>query len=284
MKNIFTILLVVVAGAILNAQTITQSVSQVITAGSTVACRNIETGAASGDNRYFRFFQLSDYNISGSYSITGVQFGIQELNSAVGMYPITVKLYATSAVFPAGFTTLSGYTLIAQQTYNVLNQQNTIFSAPLSAIVPAEQNLVVEVGYEADLSGNTIVFIGSNNLGETAPTYLMTIACGTPQPTPTAQIVNGSQMHMVMNVTGAVAGVTDNSWSKLTIFPNPTNGILHINVEEPVTQIKVFDMLNQIVLHTAGSQSIGTFNLCSGVYRIEVATINGIYTSRFLKE
>jgi uncharacterized repeat protein (TIGR01451 family) len=194
-----------------DSTTITHSASQTIQAGNSVAC------AASGltvQNQYLRTFTLSNFGIVGEFDVTSVSFGIE---SATIAHNATVNLYTLN-----GALNYANMTLIGTATANITAQNLTILTVPVTANVPAGGTLVVEVVSPNLQPVGGAFFVGSNNLGQTAPSYLASSACGIAQPTDTAAIgVPG--MHIVMNVTGTADAPTcdvPNSWASIA----PTGG------------------------------------------------------------
>ena len=95
--------------------------------------------------------------------------------------------------------------------------------------------LVVEIfPPDGQTAGNSF-FIGSNNLGQTAPSYLAAADCGVPEPTNTATI-GFPDMHIVMNVTGDVstADVCANPADVPWLSEVPTNGATAGGASTPV--------------------------------------------------
>src|SRR5436190_15908292 len=121
--------------------TITQSVSQEIVSGNSVACNN---GTATAQNSYWRAFDMTTFTGGAQYDISSVSFGIESAVSGSGTgQPITVNLYTNSgAPFPGGTRTL----LATTDPLTVADQALTVVEVPLVATVPAgTYELVMEV-------------------------------------------------------------------------------------------------------------------------------------------
>ena len=177
--------------------TLTQSASQAVTALNSVSCN---AGGLHADNSYYRAFDLSGF--PGGFSVCAVEFAIETATGAGGVQPVTVNVYAnTGGVFPAGTQTLVG-----TQNISLANQSATIFNQPLAALVPAGSGqLVFEVFTPDGQAAGHTFFIGSNNGGETGPSFLEAAACAITTPTPTGAI-GFPQMQIIMNVLGDPAG------------------------------------------------------------------------------
>jgi hypothetical protein len=288
MKKI-TLLFLLLIGFVSNAQTISHSTS--LDLGTTnVACN---AGAApnntSSDNRYFRFFNLSSFGITEDWAVQNVQFGIQSLNipTLPGGFPITVVLYTTTATnFPTLYPT--GYTELTQITTNFpTDAAGTLVTVELDAVVPAGSNLLVEIGYAAQEAGSlNRVFLSANDLGQSAPTYISSTACGILAPATMASI-NFPNAHFVLAVTGQTLSLGSNDLDKVSIYPNPTKG--NVNIDLPATvyveSATITDITGKqmdVKLDANNSFSIAQFR--NGVYILNIQTSEGVINKRIIKE
>jgi len=195
----------------LDAVTITHSVSQEIMSGNSVSCNG---GGGHTDNSYLRVFTLSDFGINSDFTITNVEIGIETaVAGGGGNQPATVNLYTLE-----GPLLWANLTLIGSAPVVVTDQALTIINMPVNGVALAGSTLVVEFFTpNGQLDGN-LLFVGSNNLGQTGLTYLAAVDCGVAEPTDTADI-GFPGMHLVMNVTGEVVNA-DIPWLSET----PTSG------------------------------------------------------------
>ena len=192
--------------------TITHSTSQSIIALNSVSCN---AGGLHTNNSYMRVFDLAAFGLPNGLDVTEVEFGIEQALGATGSQPVTVNLYVKTV--PANPLTFANLTPIGTASTNVTDQAATILAVPVAGSAGAGSILVVEVFTpEGQTAGNSF-FIGSNNLGQTAPSYLAAADCGVPEPTDTAAI-GFPGMHIVMNVTGD-ADVTPQACTALSDIP-----------------------------------------------------------------
>lgn len=289
MKKI-TLSLFLLGSLLANAQTITQSTSLTVEPENSIACS--QQGFATADNSYFRFFKLADdHNITQAYTVTSVNFGVETLlTAAAGSHPIKVSLYATTAAFPAGFATLTGYTLVTEQSFNVPDQEAvSTFTANITGTIPAGSNLVVELSYLGDTTGNTILFIGSNDDGETGPTYIKSTGCGIEAPTLVSGVAPpGSVMNLVMSVVGTTgtAGIENNVLNSVALYPNPTNGLVTIQVPNGllVNSATLTDVTGKVMNVNVNANTVNIANYASGVYFLNLTTDQGNVTRKIVKE
>lgn len=75
----------------------------------------------------------------------------------------------------------------------------------------------------------------------------------------------------------------DFSYSDLTIFPNPTNDVVNINLDFP-KKVNVYDLQGKLVLKSIDTSQIDVSQLIGGVYFLEVLDRNSIRkVSKFIK-
>ncbi|MFC8800714.1 S8 family serine peptidase [Promicromonospora sp. NPDC057138] len=160
--------------------TITHSSSQDITAGNSVAC-------GAGPTKWLRTFTLEDFDIGGEFAVTNVSFGVEMAPEATD---VTVNLYELDGDF-----VYANMTLLGSADATLEPQELTMVDVPVTGTASAGSTLVVEVVGEPGL------FIGSNAEPETAPSYIASDDCGTPEPT-TVEELGFPDMHTVLNVTG----------------------------------------------------------------------------------
>lgn len=182
--------------------TITESTSQTITQGNSVACSS-DNGVTTTENHYWRAFNMNTFTGGQEYDITSVDFGIEQATSGSGTgQPLTVNLYANhGSAFPGGDwqSNLIG----TSGTINIPDQSLTIFNVPITATVPAGTlELVMEVMTPDGTNVGNAFFIGSNTDAETGTSYLSAVDCGLTDPTPVGDI-GFPNMHIVFNVNGS---------------------------------------------------------------------------------
>lgn len=288
MKKI-TLLLLLLIGFNGVSQTISHSTSMEL-GNTNVAC-NAGQGAAatSSDNRYFRFFNLASFSITGNYTVQSVQFGVQSLNipTLPGGFPVTVKIYSTTNTnFPTGYPT--GYNELTQITTNMqLTDVETLVSIPISVVIPAGSNMLVEVGYALQEAGSANrIFLSANNLGQTAPTYISSTGCSLANPVTMASI-GFADAHFVLSVTGEVLSLNDSLLQQVAVYPNPTKEKVTVSLPNAlsVTKASLTDISGKqmtILLDANNSFSVSEF--AAGIYILNLETSEGVLNKRIVKE
>ncbi len=189
--------------AVAGLEILTHSLSQEIMAGNSVACNN---GFAHTDNSYIRTFYLPDFGITSDFSIVEVDMGIEMATGGGGSQAVEVRLYTLDGALLWG-----NMTLIGQAAVDISDQDLTHFAIPVTGLAPTGSTLVVEFFTPDGNAGGNLLFVGSNNLGQTAPTYLAAADCGVTEPMDVADI-GFPGMHLVMNVTGMTGGAAGIPW------------------------------------------------------------------------
>ena len=200
---------------------LTHSLSQDIIDANSVSC---SSGGLHADNSYLRTFYLPDFGIMNPFEITAVEMGIETAAGASGDQPVEVRLYTLD-----GALLWANLTLIGQASVNIPDQTLSHFTIPVSGNAPAGSTLVVEFFTPNGQTAGHTLFVGSNNLGQTALSYLAAADCGITEPTDTGTI-GFPEMQIVMNVTGMTAGAGGVPW----LFEDPISGTIPADSMLPV--------------------------------------------------
>jgi hypothetical protein len=95
------------------------------------------------------------------------------------------------------------------------------------------------------------------------------------------------------NLTTNGIGLSEfNSIKSINVYPNPTSGVLHFNLEakqQKNIQVEVRNMLGQTVLQESidtmyGDGTLNVDYLTPGVYLLNILDGNNVYTGKFIKE
>lgn len=201
----------------------THSESQRIVPNNTVAC-STDVGL-TGDNGFLRTFTLNDFAIAHDFEVTDVSFGVEAVN--LGPSVVTVRLY----ILDGETLTYDNMTEIGSAAVTLQPQALEMVTVPVTATAPAGSTLVVELD-APDTSQTSGFFAGSNAEGESAPSYLRSVACGMPEPAPMSAI-GFPDTHLVMNVTGTTEAPGTQIPEWLTIAP--TSGTVAPGQSQEVT-------------------------------------------------
>jgi Carboxypeptidase regulatory-like domain len=198
--TVFCFLLVAVAAGW--AATLWQNTdATTIVTNNSISCN---LAGEHADTSYWRAFTPITYGYTGIFSVTGVRIGIEEaVAGSGGSQPFTVRIYTnTGGAFPAGTRTLIG-------TTNTTAANGALFFQDINVTAPANTvgtEIVVEVFTPNGQSVHNRFFIGSNNLGQSAPSYISAADCSAPNPTTVAS-AGAPNMHTLIALVGT--GATD---------------------------------------------------------------------------
>ncbi len=123
---------------------------------------------ADGDNYYYRVFDLPAMGQTTDIDISDVTIGVFE--SQVNTHVI-VNIYSLDGTIETGNLTLLGY---GNMFLPATSQQ--LVSVPVTATVPYDQVMVVEVVTPGSLFGGQVM--ASNSMGETGQSYYKSPSCG----------------------------------------------------------------------------------------------------------
>jgi len=205
---------------------------------------------ATGNNLTYQ------WNVNGTPINGATNNSYQLTSTGPGTYPYSVDI--TSAACQVSVS-LSNNTTTAN-----------VYSRPTPTIVPAG-NLLQTQGYNSYqwyLNGVPIAdATGPNHLATQNGTYYVVVnhdgACPGTSPS--------------IDVTLSTVGLAqEDISSKFTIYPNPTENIIHINSNEKLQNITIIDMYGkQVKTLNENVQAINVSELSKGMYSLRILTNNG---------
>lgn len=77
-----------------------------------------------------------------------------------------------------------------------------------------------------------------------------------------------------VNVTGTLSTPSFDD-NEISIYPNPTNGILNVDAIETISKIEIFNILGSLVKISENSNQINLTDLNSGTYFAKITSIEG---------
>lgn len=166
-----------------------------ITSLNSISC-NAE--GLHADNSYYRVFNLTSFGITSTYVVSKISIGIETATAgAGGTQPATVRIHTLS-----GALTLANLTQVGIVSTTVADAAvGVVIDIPVTAVVPAGSTMVVEFFTPDGQTVGHSLFVGSNTLGQTGPTYLAAADCKAVEPTDIATL-GFPDMHMILTVTG----------------------------------------------------------------------------------
>lgn len=183
--------------------TLSQNTDDDILAGHSIGCVEQDGDGDAVQNRensYYRLFDLDDEGVDGDLDVTEVHVGIESaVTEDDSAQPITVRLHQVDGAF-----LLANMSELASADVDVEPQTETILDVPLAARVDAGSQLAVEVFVPNSTVGR-LLFIGSNDAGQSAPSFLRAPLgnCGINEPTDFADVPPGfPNVHILLSVSG----------------------------------------------------------------------------------
>jgi hypothetical protein len=155
--------------------TLSHSNTQAIRLNAAVYCRKADIlPPVQADNSYFRVFRLADFDVQGDFQIADVQIGVESADGAEDTQPAQVFLYT----LPEGQALQRpNLELVTMDSYQIPDQQVSIHTMPISAVIPAGATLVAEFFVPDGSLGGNRFFVGCNNDGQQDPSYIEAPSC-----------------------------------------------------------------------------------------------------------
>lgn len=181
------------------AVTVSQNTNATQIVGGSVACAQNPTDYTT-ENSYYRVFNLPQMGVTGQLTAQRVHFGIESASHSSGSQTVQVRLHTLNGAFQlANLTQLHGQNVLVANTGTTPRVQEVILSSPV--VVPAGSQLVAEVYVPDGTTTQTTFFIGSNNLGQSGPSYIRAPGCSVYQPATFASL-NYPDVHIILTVSG----------------------------------------------------------------------------------
>jgi hypothetical protein len=193
--------------------TLTRStVNNLILAGNSVACATNanDPPQRTTANFYWRSYKLSDFPaVTGPFSVQSVTFGVEDAAHPNLTQDVRVTLYKdTDGGDPVAVGT--DLVQVSQATVPVPDGSSQFITCPITGNFAQSDTIVVSVdsqdwqlGFPSPTTVSARFFIGSNNLGETSPSYLSALPCGIATPT-TCATIGFPNMQILLDITGTV--------------------------------------------------------------------------------
>ena len=244
--------------------------------GDTVVTGDNAVGCGS-DNNWGRLFNLSDYTVPADLGLLSGQFGIQSLNGG----DVVVNIYSADVVMdPSSFVLLGTQTVTVPVDFVAPGTFDFDFDAPI--MVPAD---AIAIFYEITDLGDSIFIGGTAGNTDGKESWLKSVTCATPSYVSSSSI-GFPDAHFFMTLTGDTVLATNDNLSELvSIFPNPTMGVLNVEMPSNITvkSSNLYNLLGQDTGMKLANGSMNISDLARGVYILNVETSAGTLTQKVVK-
>ncbi len=261
------------------AVTITNNNSQTIVTGEEIACAS---PTSFRNNNIFTEFDLDgDFGITGQFDVTDAEMAIGPVTTPAG-FDLTFNVYSSNGgAFPGGTQTLQG-----TATVTITNADaETIVSVPLTASIPAGDDIVFEAVLVDDGTDTNFMRFGANQDGPSGINFILAPDCGANAPTNFIDL--GLTQSLIMNLVGEeVFSVEDNLANVISVYPNPANDVINIKAPSSI-QIQnavIYDVLGKATNVQVFNGQINVGELARGVYILNLNTSAGTLTQKVVKQ
>jgi hypothetical protein len=179
---------------VLGGTSITQNVDPTTITANSIACA-ASGGGPTRENSYYRRFDLQ---ATGTSSITSVRFAMENVTGASAPN-VEVRLHSIGNGAPfvlANLTPIGSATAATPEGSNYFVDTNVAGN-----LDPVANDLVVELFVPDGDPSASRLFVGSNNLGQTAPSFIRAPGCGLSEPGDMASL-GFPNMHLILVVNG----------------------------------------------------------------------------------
>ncbi|MBK9531352.1 MAG: HYR domain-containing protein [Chitinophagaceae bacterium] len=301
--------------------------SNTIVQFNTVSCNTGAPGYINRDNSYYRKYDLAAMGITGPYTIKKINWGIETAAPFAGksankqatssgistnsggfakgdnptssiVQSVTLKVYTLTGPF-----ILANLTQVASETVSINTQSQTLISTTLTSppTVPANSTIVLEIFTPDGTGAGTSIFVASNNLGQSAPSYIRANDCGVTQPTDLAGI-GFPGVHLILNAEGEEGPTVVSTPPSGSLFPvgtttvnsvatdvngNTANCSFTVTVQHPilitaptVTQPTCELSTGTIVVNATGNSTL-EYSVDNGATYQASASFSGLVTGNY---
>lgn len=204
--------------------TLTHSASFDIMAGNTPVC-STDGGSSTRANAFLRVFDLADFGILDAFDVAEVSFGIENNSDEID---VEVNIYTLDGDF-----LYENLQLIGSTTATLAASSLELVDVPVAAFAEAGSTVVVEI-QAPDLTGVGEFRPGSNQAGETAPSYTVAPSCNVPEPARYADL-GLADVNLVMAVTGQASIVCATPSQISWLSADATSGLVTGGTSQQVT-------------------------------------------------
>ena len=204
------------------------------------------------------YFQVTITPVAGTtYDLTGITFTSQRSGTGVRTYSVRSSADSYATNLPASINPLNAELSV---------QVGDIFYRNLDATTTAQigSTITLGAGYTGITTPVTFRFYGWN-----------------------AEAAGGtfSIDNVVISGNTTTLSVKQNNIAGLTMYPNPTNGVLRINSNSnEVKEVVIYDMLGKQVLKTKTENTINTSAISKGIYVVKITEAGKTATRKLIVE
>ncbi|MAM27814.1 MAG: hypothetical protein CMC13_02230 [Flavobacteriaceae bacterium] len=270
--------------------TYTQSVNPTDAGTGGVACWNSGNGEYR-DNAFARTYSLEeDFGVDQNFQITQVEFGQGTGDEGT---PAQINIYTVNNenLGAAAFTLISSTDIIL----SAANDGTVVVEDVDPAVIPVGEIAAIELFVpDSGTNINMRFFPGFNTDGQLNTAWLRSDGTGTGGtnvgceiPYTDSNTIVADPQEYIINITGdVVLGVGDNLADVVSIFPNPAQNELNVNIPSTieVEAVSMYDILGKDTGVQYNNGTIDLSNLARGVYILNVRTSAGTLTEKIVKQ
>lgn len=178
-------------------QTLSQTADTVLGADNYLVCGN---GSRTVEYSWYRVFSLAEHGIvDRPFYVNQIAVGVARSNMSL---QATIKVGTWNGAFGAAQLDPALITVLSAVSVAVPASQNpAALVVPITATIPANGNLLVEVLSPTSPTSSQYLLLGTNTSAQTHDGYFRSPECSIPNPVTTTAMGRGDR-HMVLTVSG----------------------------------------------------------------------------------
>ena len=228
----------------------------------------------------------------GTYTqIAGTGTGNTFTANLTGLTPNTG--YTFKAFITYNGTTVYG----SEMTFTTLNQQQETCAAPTNVTASNITNTTADISWtqQGDVTSWDVNYkvagaTAWNSATTTTNPYTLTglSESTTYEVQVIAHCTNGVTSDPSATITLTTVGINDYELNSVTVFPNPTTGMIQIqNSESRIQDVEVYDAYGKLLNVVSVNDNATALDLsgyAAGTYFVKIMTENGVVTKRVVKQ
>lgn len=217
------------------------------------------------DNHNARVYNLNEFNITGDFEISAVEFGQALADDGKEVH---VSIYTSDSED----LTVATLTLVTTTEIALMEANNSsIITVFINASIPAGSIVVVEI-FAPDEGTSTTqkYFPGFNFNGETDFSWIKVPDCGATNWMIT-EVLQINQQYLINLVGEEVLGVNDIALDNVTMFPNPTEADFTLDL------VNNYDVVDVTITNIIGQQIASSTVENTDKLHLSIGGESGIY-------
>lgn len=179
--------------------TLKHATSMSVQSVTCLSCGNDTMPQTHADNSWFLVLDLAEAGVVGDFQVSRVQVGVQRATAGGSTQPVDVILHTLPK---DAAVTRENLEFVATRTHDISDVLRQVIELPISARIPADSTLVLELYAPDGETDENLFEMGCNMLGATGPSYVQAPTCPQIASITSFDALQAGDKHLVMAVLG----------------------------------------------------------------------------------